>query len=380
MQDAPAGSPVSQRTLDMLVEAGVPAVSQTLFGLGIMNAFVPGLAPANPANCRFAGPACTLRAIPIREDVRARTGIAVSIGMAPTQLLCKLANELAKGDRGAGGVRVMPSDPAARQSLLRAVPVGDLWGVGPGMGARLRAHGIVTAADLAEAEPGRLRSFLGVVGERLGLEARGVACHVLREEQGPRKSILSSRSFGRPVTDRAELAESLAYHAAHAAQKLREDGLVAATLVAFARTNKHRPDLPQRRLDVAVRVDPPTDDAARLASAAAAAVDGLWEPGFEWKKAGVCLHDLSPASRSQPSLPGLGPGESEARRRLMAAMDKVNAQLGRDALRLASTGIERVWKGKSGRRTDLSTTDPERLPVAKAGDPRVKRTRIRFHE
>lgn len=316
----------------------------------------------------------------IREDVRARTGITVSIGMAPTQLLCKLANELAKGDRAAGGVRVMPSDAEARLDILRTVPVGDLWGVGPGMGARLRAHGIVTAADLAEAEPGRLRSFLGVVGERMGLEARGVACHVLREEQGPRKSILSSRSFGRPVTDRAELGEALAYHAAHAAEKLREDGLVAATLVAFARTNKHRPELPQLRADAGVRLDPPTDDAACLAAAATEALGRLWEPGFEWKKAGVFLHDLSPAGRSQPSLPGLGPQASEARRRLMAAMDKVNAQLGRDALRLASTGIERAWKGKSELRADLSTTDPERLPVAKAGDPRVKRTRIRFHE
>ncbi|MFN9111688.1 MAG: DUF4113 domain-containing protein, partial [Bacteroidota bacterium] len=316
----------------------------------------------------------------IREDVRARPGLTVSSGMAPTPLLCKLANELAKGDRAAGGVRVMPSDAAARLEILRGVPAGDLWGVGPGMGARLRAHGLVTAADLAEAEPGRLRSFLGVVGERLGLEARGVACHVLQEDQGPRKSILSSRSFGRAVTDRADLGEALAYHAAHAAAKLREDGLVAATLVAFARTNKHRPDLPQLRPDAAVRLDPPTDDAARLAAAAAAALERLWEPGFEWKKAGVCLHELSPAGRSQPSLPGLGPEESAGRRRLMAAMDKVNAELGRDALRLASTGIERAWKGRSERRTDLSTTDPEKLPAAKAGDPRVKRTRIRFHE
>lgn len=71
MQDAPASSPVPKATLDMLIEAGVPAISQTLFGLGIMNAFVPGLSPADPQRCRFAGPACTLRAIPIREDVRA---------------------------------------------------------------------------------------------------------------------------------------------------------------------------------------------------------------------------------------------------------------------------------------------------------------------
>jgi DNA polymerase V len=316
----------------------------------------------------------------IREAVRIRTGILVSIGMAPTQLLCKLANELAKGDRSAGGVRVMPSDPAGRLAILRDIPVGDLWGVGPGMAGRLRAHGIVTAGDLAQAEPARLRSFLGVVGERLALEAGGTPCHELREEQGPRKSILSSRSFGRTVTDRDELGEALAYHAAHAAGKLREDGLVAGTLVILARTNQHRPEQPQLRADLAVRLDPPTSDAAALAAAAVRGLDALWQPGFEWKKAGVLLADLSPANRTQPCLPGMGPAVPDARRRLMEAMDKVNGELGRDVLRLASTGIERAWKGLSERQTGLSTTDPARLPVAKAGEAEPRRARIRFHE
>lgn len=219
-----------------------------------------------------------------------------------------------------------------------------------------------------------------MVGERLALEAAGVPCHELKEEQGPRKSILSSRSFGRPVSDRAELGEALAYHAAQAARKLREDGLVAATLVALARTNKHRPELPQRRAEAPVRMDPPTADAARLSAAAARALDSLWEPGYEWKKAGVLLLDLSPADRTQPSLPGLGPAEGEARLRLMQAMDRVNARLGRDVLRLASTGLDRAWKGRADRRTDLSATDPARLPVAKAGEAPARRTRIRFHE
>ena len=316
----------------------------------------------------------------IREEVRARTGIGVSIGLAPTLLLCKLANELAKGDRTSGGVRVVPSDPAARLGLLRPLAVDRLWGVGPGLAARLRAHAIVTVADLAEAEPARVRSFAGVVGERLALEARGVPCRDLVEEAAPRRSILSSRSFGHAVTDRAELGEAIAYHATQAARKLREDGLVASEIVGFARTNQHRPDEPQRRAEAAVRLDPPTQDARRLAAAAADALDRLWEPGFRWKKAGVFLLGLSPADRAQPMLPGLGPGESEARRRLMVAMDALNAKLGRDVVRLASTGLERAWKGKSERLTELSTTDAERLPVAKADGPRLPRTRIRFHE
>ena len=314
----------------------------------------------------------------IRADVRARTGITVSIGLAPTTVLCKLANELGKRDLASDGVVVMPADATARLARLRGIPVGDLWGVGKRTASLLRAHGLVTVADLAEADTARVRSFAGVVGERLALEVRGTPCHGIDETAAPRKSILSSRSFGQTVTDRGDLAEALAHHAVRAAEKLREDGLVAATLVAFARTDPHREDQEQHDASASVQLDPPTDDGRRLAAAVAQALDAMWVPGLRWKRAGVYLADLSSSQVTQPVLPGFGPPEAPHRRRLMQVMDALNAQLGADSVRLASTGLDRVWKAKAERLSDTRGKVPE--AGAGADDPRVRRTRIRFFE
>lgn len=314
----------------------------------------------------------------IRADVRARTGITVSIGLAPTTVLCKLANELGKREAASEGVVVMPSDAAKRLERLRGIPVGDLWGVGKRTASLLRAHGLVTVADLAEVEPARIRSFAGVIGERLALEVRGTPCHGIDETAMPRKSILSSRSFGQTVSDRSDLAEALAHHAVRAAEKLREDGLIAATIVAFARTDRHREDQEQHHASAAVQLDPPTDDGRRLAAAVAQALDAMWVPGLRWKRAGVYLADLSSSQVTQPVLPGFGPPEAPQRRKLMEVMDALNAQLGADSVRLASTGLDRIWKAKAERLSDAKG----KVPKAGAGadDPRVKRTRIRFFE
>ncbi|MFN5655837.1 MAG: Y-family DNA polymerase, partial [Verrucomicrobiota bacterium] len=133
----------------------------------------------------------------IRADVLKRTGIPISLGMAPTKVLCKLANERAKADKASGGVIVVPASVEGRTAFLRGVEAEDVWGVGPGLAARLRSHGILSAIDLAEADPGFIRRIAGVVGERLALELRGISCHDIVEDAGPRKSVLVSRSFGR---------------------------------------------------------------------------------------------------------------------------------------------------------------------------------------
>jgi DNA polymerase V len=185
-----------------------------------------------------------------------------------------------------------------------------------------------------------------------------------------------SRSFGRPVSDAAELAEAVAAHAARGAEKLREDGLVAATVVVMLRTNRHRLDQEQYFADEAEPLDPPTDDARAICAAAGRAFARIRRDGYLYKKAGVLLQGLSSAAVVQPGLPGLGAPIDPQRDRLMKAVDALNHRLGRDAVRLASTGFERKWKGKSELQSTPSLTDPERLPKAKDGP----KPRIRFHD
>jgi DNA polymerase V len=188
--------------------------------------------------------------------------------------------------------------------------------------------------------------------------------------------VLVSRSFGRPITDAHELSEAIAAHAARAAEKLREDGMLASSIVVFIRTNQHRIDQEQYRGDELEPLDPPTDDARAICGAAARALARVRRDGYMYKRAGVMLQGLTPADVVQPSLPGMGGEIDPNKDRLMKAVDALNHKLGRDAVRLASTGFEREWKGKAELQSGASLSDPANLPKAKDGP----KPRIRFHE
>lgn len=312
----------------------------------------------------------------IRTDVLKRTGIAVSIGMGATKVLCKIANERAKKEPQSGGCIVVPYDYDGRMHFLKGVGAKEIWGVGSGLAARIRSHGILTAADLAEADPAFIRRLVGVVGERIALELRGVACHEIIEDAGARKSIMVSRSFGRMVTDLRDMEEAIATHATRGAEKLREDGLVASTVVIFFGTNKHRLDQDQYRADEMEVLNPPTDDASQICAAAGRALARIHRDGYWYKRAGILLQGLSPADSVQEMLPGMGAAVDPLKRRLMKAVDALNAKLGRDAVRPGSTGLVRSWQGKSEQKSlaSLSKSD-EQLPKSEA-----KKLRIRFHE
>jgi len=312
----------------------------------------------------------------IRADVLKRTGIAVSIGMGATKVLCKLANERAKKEVQSGGCIVVPYDAAGRATFLKGIGAKDIWGVGSGLAARIRSHGILSAADLAEADPAFIRRLVGVVGERIALELRGVACHEIIEDVGARKSIMVSRSFGRMVSDVRDLEEAIATHAARGAEKLREDGLVASSVVVFFGTNKHRQDQEQYRADEIEVLDPPTDDAQTICAAAGRALARIHRDGYWYKRAGVLLQGLSPADSVQEMLPGMGAKVDLSKRRLMKAVDALNAKLGREVVRPGSTGLVRNWQGKSEQKSAASTQKEDTtLPKSDA-----KKPRIRFHE
>ncbi len=312
----------------------------------------------------------------IRADVLRRTGITVSIGMGATKVLCKIANERAKSEKSAAGCLVVPASPEGRKDFLAGVEIKDVWGIGPGLAARFRAHGILSANDLATVDPRFIRRLAGVVGERLALELRGIPCHEMMENPEARKSIMVSRSFGRPIANLEDLAEAVATHAARGAEKLREDGLLASTLVVFLRTNKHRTDQEQYRVQAEERREVPTDDARVWCASARRVLQSIYREGYLYKKCGILLHGLSSASTLQPTLPGMDSSPPPTRSRLMQAVDALNARLGREAVRPGSTGLVRQWRGKSDLQSGLSLHQPERLPKVKDGP----KPRLRFHE
>ena len=298
----------------------------------------------------------------IRRTVLRWTGIPVSVGIAPTKTLAKVANHLAKQAATCGGVWSL-TDPRDQTEVLARLDVQDIWGIGARLAARLRRAGIATALDLREASPNRVRRLVGVVGERTALELRGLPCIGLEETPPPAKSIVRSRSFGRPVERQEELEEAVAAYATRAAEKLRLHRRVAGALSVFVATSRFRgaPYANQATLPL----DPPTDDTARLIHAALAALRPIFREGLAYQKAGVMLGGLQPRAGLTESLfDRYDRGRSE---RLMAVLDDVNHRLGPDTLRYAASGMERSWQMRREHASPHYTTRWDELPIVRAG-------------
>ena len=273
----------------------------------------------------------------MRAAVKQWTGIPVSVGIAPTKTLAKLANRIAK-KYTSDGVYMM-KDPALMTRILGDIEVEDIWGISKRWGARLRQMGIGTALQLREASPRQIRQSLSVVGERIVHELNGHPCLMLEDVQ-PKQTIMSSRSFGSMVTKKAELEEAVASYTARAAEKLRRQSGRAGSVYVFLRTNRFRKQDPQYSNAAMVGFDNPTSDTATLIRAAVQAIGDLYRSGYRYHKAGVMLMELTNAHEGPISL--LNPEPEEDRQlkdKRMAVLDKVNRQMGRGTLFHAAEGI-----------------------------------------
>lgn len=297
----------------------------------------------------------------IRHRIRQWVGLPVCVGLAPTKTLAKLANHLAKRHPGFEGVCDWAALPAPEQAAwMSGVGVGEIWGVGRRLEPKLQALGLRTVRDLCQADADFLQARFGVVLARVASELRGTPCLDLETLAEPRQQIIVSRSFGCPVAALAPLQEALAMHAAHAAEKLRADGSVAAAVQVSLHAHPFRAG---ERHEGAVTLPRPTDDTRLLTRAVRAAAARLYREGCTYRKAGVLLFGLSAREQPQGELFDCGGAERERSARLMAVMDGINRAYGPDTLRSAASGLERPWRMRSGRRSPRYTTCWEELPV-----------------
>lgn len=294
----------------------------------------------------------------LRVTIHQWTGIPVSIGIAPTKTLAKMANRAAKKDAGSGGVCALTTEEAQRRVLSR-LDVEDIWGVASRLGRRLRALGIATAGDMRDASPDILRKEGGVVVERIGRELRGERCLQLEDETRPSKSIMASRSFGRPVTQLCELEEAVASFVSRAAEKLRRQHLVAGTVSTYILTNPFRPTERQYSASALVRLCVGSSSTPKLIHAAFQALREIYRPGHRYTKAGILLDALEAAGREQAHL--WASGDSASERNLMGAMDRINREWGWGTLRMAACGMRQGWAMRADHMSPRYTTRWEDL-------------------
>ncbi len=305
----------------------------------------------------------------IRQRVADWLGLAVCVGIGTTKTLAKLANHCAKKElAGQDGVcdftRVSASDLAA---LFAKIDVGEIWGVGPKITARLNEMGIHTVRQLHDADPETIRSRFSVVLERTVRELCGVSCLSLEEVVPAKQQIMSSRSFGTLIYDLEELEEAVASYISRAAEKLRSQDSLAGAIQVYIRTNIFKPESPQYQRAVTVPLPEATADSRVLAMWGLRVLRRIYRPGYGYHKAGITLMNILPRANQQFSLFVPSSIANSRSEKLMGVLDGINQRYGRGALRIAAEGVEKTWQMRRGNLSPGYTTDWSGLAVVKAG-------------
>lgn len=298
----------------------------------------------------------------IRQRMKQWLGLPVCVGIGPTKTLAKLANHMAKKMPGFDGVCDLYALPRSeRIAYMAQIDVGEVWGVGRRNAARLNEMGVSTVLDLRNTKPAQIRRHFNVVMERTCQELRGISCLELEDVAPDKQQIMSSKSFGQPVTDEAHLCEAISAYVERAAQKLRAQRSLAGGIYVFLRTNPFDPRAEQYSANHHLSFGVPTDDTRLISDLAIRVIKHLYKPGYVYKKAGVMLTELTQASFRQNDLFS-DTTASEKSAKLMMALDAINQRFGRDSLICASTGFDKTWGMKCGNRSPRYTTNWEELP------------------
>lgn len=289
----------------------------------------------------------------IREKVFKWTGIPVSVGIAPTKTLAKVAARHTRRPGETCGVLDV-TDPTLLTTVLAATPVGEVWGIGPAYAKRLREEGIETARELRDADGRWVRRRLTVVGARIVEELRGVRCLPLGECPQPKRSVTCSRSFGEPTGALEDLRDAVALYAERAAERLRRGVRAASVVTVFILTDRFGAG-PQYGNSFTYELASPTDTTGELTWWAQRGLTQIYRRGYLYKKAGVMLGGLLPAG--ELSMRMHGDEQFERARRAMQAADALNRRYGRDTIR---HGLPRApdgrWPTKSLMRSPRYTT------------------------
>ncbi len=295
----------------------------------------------------------------IRSTVKRWTGLPVSVGIAETKTLAKIANRIAKRTPDTGGVFDLLACQD-RDALLSRVAVGDVWGIGPNHARLLKQHGIITAQQLAGADDQWIRKRMGVVGLRLVMELRGVSCLDLEQCPAPKQSLTCSRAFGTLINTLAEMEEAVSVYTSRVAEKLRRERLAATVLTVCLTTNEFK-EGPQYSNSLTLNLPVVTDSTSELIRCALQGIRAIYRDGYLYKKAGVVLTGLVPANQTQADL--FDAKDHGKSKRLMSALDSINDRWGAGTLHYASSGITKAWKTQFHRRSPAYTTDWNALPV-----------------
>ena len=285
-------------------------------------------------------------ALHIRKTVEEWTGIKVSVGVAPTKVLAKVANRLSKKNKVASNCVMVLDTKQKIDEALKKTSVDDVWGVGYQYAEKLKRWQIYTAYDLSIKDIGWAAKQLGgVVGARLVRELKGIVSTSMEEQLTEKKMIATTRMFGEPVSDIKSIKEAVATYVSRAAEKLRRQNGAAKMISVFlvAKEENHNATFNRgATISSYTTLDKATSFTNELIKPAVEMAERLFESGRVYKKAGVMLSKIVPDTSVQGNL--FLPDTKNRSKLLMDMIDNINFSQRNDILKFASSGTERNWK------------------------------------
>jgi len=278
----------------------------------------------------------------VTTTVTRNTGLPVSMGVAPTKTLAKLANHYAKKYPLYRNVCLMDSDEK-RVKALQITPVGEIWGIGRRISRFLGQHNIRTAYDLTQKNRAWVRKHLTVTGERTWLELQGIPCIDLERIPPEKKQICTSRMFGIPQTSIDGVSEAITLYASICAEKVRKQRSCAVSLLVLL-SAKNVGEEESRYFSSVINLPVPTSDTAEIVQHAHMVLQKIFRPGYRYKKGGVIITEVIDAAAVQMSL--FDNRDRQKHSRLMKVLDRVNSGYVSNSIFLASQGTNNRWKHK----------------------------------
>lgn len=300
----------------------------------------------------------------IRERVLKWTGIPISIGVGETKTLAKIATKIAKKDKSLGGTFNL-LERSDVDEFLKKIEIRDVWGIGPSFEEFLKKNEIITAYDFKYLPYEWIKKHLKTFGLRILLELNGIPCIEMEFEEKPKKSISTSRSFGKDLTDFKDLKEAISSFITIAAEKLRKEKQLASIVTVFLMSNPFKET--EKYFKTSSFYFPrPTANTSEIIEGGINELKKIYKSGILYKKAGVILQGLIPEEESlffffDPIYKG------SREEMLMKTIDTINKKFGRDTIKPLSNGINKPYMMRQLRRSKNYTTRWDEIPIVKSG-------------
>jgi len=288
----------------------------------------------------------------MKKKITKGTGVPISVGIAPTKSLSKLANRIAKKfPEQTKGVYIIDSEEKIEKAL-KWLKIEDVWGIGRRHAARLNRSGIRTAYQFTQESDAWVRKHFAVVGLRLKKDLSGEPTLQL-EKKKIKKNIATTRSFDYMYKDFDKVRERVVTFAVSCSEKLRHQKSNCNAVLVFLHTNEHRKDLAQYSQNIVIKTSYPTNSSIELTKFALQGLERIFKAGYSYKKAGVIVMNITPEDEQQLTL---FENSNPKHKKLMEVVDQINLVTGQQKIKLASQDLDRTWKMRQERLSPRYTT------------------------